>query len=81
MAAVALSYSGAARFGDEAGAVRGSHVFVSNLGVGPQYTANARWFRDRLQLDVVYLEGDMEAALARRLADDVLATLTAEEAP
>jgi hypothetical protein len=77
MAATALSYSGVARFGEAAARVRDSHVFVSNLGIGPEYTAQARWFRDRLQLDVVWLEPELDAARARTLAGDVLDTLAA----
>jgi hypothetical protein len=77
MAATALSYSGVARFGEAAARVRDSHVFVSNLGVGPEYTAQGRWFRDRLQLDVVWLEPELGDAQARTLAADVLDTLAA----
>lgn len=77
MAATAVSYSGVTRLGERYGSigVRGTHAFVSNLGLGPEYTAQARWFRNRLQLDVVYLESDMDEALARALADEVLDTL------
>jgi len=77
MAATAVSYSGVTRLGERYGSigVRGTHAFVSNLGLGPEYTAQARWFRNRLQLDVVYLESDMDETLARVLADEVLDTL------
>jgi len=82
MAASAVSYSGVARFGEGATGdgivtVRASHAFVSNLGLGPELTAQARWFRGRLQLDFVVLDADLDEERARTLVDDVLATLTA----
>jgi hypothetical protein len=85
MAAVALSYSGAVRLDSrvESGAdpeqirVRGMHGFVSNFGIGPEYTAQARLFDGELLLDIVYLDSDMDGTLARTMADDILATLEA----
>lgn len=89
MAAVALSYGGAVRLdaGVEGGVdsgpdaervrVRAMHAFVSNFGVGPEYTAQARLFGGELLLDIVYLESDMDNALAQIIADDVLETLGA----
>lgn len=74
MAATAVSYSGVARFGDR-DRLLGSHAFVSNLGLGPEYTTLARWFRDRLQLDILYLETDLDETRAQGLADDILRTL------
>jgi hypothetical protein len=58
--------------------VRGLRSFVSNLPEGPQYTAQARLFGGELLLDVVYLEADLDEALARAIAEDLLATLRAE---
>ena len=71
MAATAVSYLGVARLGDAAG-VRGLHAFVSNFALGPEYTALARIFDGELRLDVVYLDVDMDAALARELAEEIV---------
>lgn len=82
MAATALSYSGVAPLAPPAGALRlaDCHAFVSNLDLGPEYTALARLMDGRLQLDVVYLDSDMNEALAKELAADVLDTLRAAAA-
>lgn len=77
MSATAVSYSGAARLGRSFGSIelRGLHAFVSNFELGPEYTALARLFDGRLQLDVVYLDGDMDRPLAQAIADDILESL------
>jgi hypothetical protein len=81
MAATALSYVGPVALAAEGAGpmrVRGLRSFVSNLPEGPQYTAQARLFGGELLLDVVYLEADLDEALARAIAEDLLATLRAE---
>jgi len=77
MAATAVSYSGVTRLDRTFGPIelRGMHAFVSNFELGPEYTALARLLNGRLQLDVVYLEGDMDRALAQSIAGEILATL------
>ncbi len=73
MAHTAVSYSGVTRL--EARGVRGLHAFVSNLPVGPEYTALARMFEGEMLLDVLYLDTDLDAPRARAVADGILATL------
>ncbi len=77
MAATAVSYSGVDRLDRRYGSIglRGLNAFVANFGLGPEYTAMARLFNSALQLDAVYLDGDMDRALARAIADDILETL------
>jgi hypothetical protein len=76
MGTTALSYGGAVRL-----ALRGLHGFISNLAVGPEYTAQASLFGGELLLDVVYLDADMDRALAERIAGEALATLRAAGRP
>jgi hypothetical protein len=77
MAATAVSYSGPIRFGACYGSIglEGVHAFVSNFALGPEYTAQVKMFRGRLQLDVVYLDVDMGAELAEAIAAEILETL------
>lgn len=79
MAATAVSYSGVTRFAPGAGAirVRGMRAFVSNFGLGPEYTAQVRMLDGELLLDVVYLDADMDRPLAEEIAEEILATLRA----
>lgn len=83
MAATALSYAGPLRLRRdlrEPGApfrVRGLRSYVSNLAEGPEYTAQARLWDGGLQLDVVYLEADMDERRADEIAAEVLSTLRA----
>ena len=73
MAHTAVSYSGVTRL--DAAGVRGLHAFVSNLPVGPEYTALVRMFEGEMLLDVLYLDTDMDQARARAVADGILASL------
>lgn len=73
MAHTAVSYSGVTRL--DAEGVRELHAFVSNIPVGPEYTALARMFGGELLLDVLYLDTDMDPARARTVADGILAAL------
>ncbi len=82
MATTALSYTGAVRMGERYGelALRELHAFVSNFPRGPEYTAQARLFRGRLWLDILYLDADMAEREARAIADTMRALLTGEAA-
>jgi hypothetical protein len=71
MAATAVSYLGVARVAAEA-RVRDLHAFVSNFALGPEYTALARVFDGRLQVDILYLDVDMDGPLARTLAEEIV---------
>ncbi len=79
MAAAAVSYSGVDRLDRRFGVIelRGLHAFVANFELGPEYTAAARLLNGRLQLDGVYLEGDMDRPRAQAIADEIVATLCA----
>jgi hypothetical protein len=57
--------------------VRGLHVCVSNIPLGPEYVAHVRMFDRRLWWDIVYLDADMDASLARKIADEIFETLLA----
>jgi len=74
MAETALSYSGALRLAPAYGPfrVRGLHAFVSDIPVGPEFTALARLDGDHIQWDFLYLAEDMDRGEAEMLADDVL---------
>lgn len=77
MGTTAVSYTGAlplpARYG--AIALTGVHAFVSNIPLGPEYTAHVKLFADRLWLDILYLDADMDAPLARSLGTEVVRML------
>lgn len=77
MAATAVSYSGILRLDRTYGPIelRDLRSFVSNFELGPEYSALARLLHGRLQLDVVYLDGDMDRPFARAIASDIVAIL------
>lgn len=73
MGHAALSFSGdvplAQRYGDIG--FRGLHAFVSNLALGPVYTANVRIFHKQLCWDMVYLDKDLVGAQAAGIIDGI----------
>lgn len=82
MATIGMSYTGTLPFRlvHRALLLAEVHAFVSNLPVGPEYTAQARLFRGRLWLDIVYLDADMDANEARKIAEETQAILCADTA-
>lgn len=74
MAAAALAYTGPLKLPTAIGAVRirGVHSMVSNLDIGPEYTAQARLFDGRLSWDQIYLDSDMDQTTAAALTDEIL---------
>lgn len=74
MAHAALSYTGVASVAEQYGEIRlaGLHAWVSNFTLGPEYTAQARIYADRLVWDTLYLDSDMDAATAARLTEQML---------
>ncbi|MCP4202716.1 MAG: hypothetical protein GY769_12375 [bacterium] len=72
MSRLALSYTGAQPLGPRHGSLRLAelHAFVSNLPIGPEYTVQARIFRGRLWLDILYLDSDMDESEARAIAEE-----------
>jgi hypothetical protein len=79
MAHTALSYAGALRLRARYGplSVRGLNAFVASIPVGPEWTALARLYRDRLQCDFLYLAEDMDDAMAGAIAGEVIGELQA----
>jgi hypothetical protein len=77
MGSTALAYTGATPVGPRIGeiTVDGFHAFVSNLVLGPEYTAQARLFRGRLWWDAMYLDSDMDCAMATAITDEILERL------
>lgn len=73
MGSVALGYMGVPslerRYGDFS--VSGFHAFVSNFDMGPQYTAQAALFNGRLTWDVVYVDSEVDAETAGRMAASI----------
>jgi hypothetical protein len=82
MSTTALSYTGATTLPETGGdlEVREVHAFVSNFPLGPQYTAQARLFRGRLWLDILYLDSDMNKAEAQTVAYDMCSLLASQPA-
>jgi hypothetical protein len=81
MATTAVSYTGAVPQATRVGALEvvRIHAFVSNFPLGPEYTAQARYFRGRLWLDVVYLDNDVTGSQAEAIAASMRALLTEAE--
>ncbi len=79
LAATALSYSGVTDLPETYGHLRllGLHGFVSNHGLGPEYTAAVRLFRDELWWDGLYLDTDLDPAAAQAIGATILQRLSA----
>jgi len=77
--ATALSYSGVVslkkQYGDTK--VNGLHGFVSGYDLGPEMASQARLFNDQVWWDFIYLDTDMDAALAKKIIGEVKAILEA----
>jgi hypothetical protein len=73
MAATAISYSGPLDMPTSWGPfeLTGVHSFAANMTVGPEYSAHVRLFRGELWWDMMYLDSDMDAAGARRIAREI----------
>jgi hypothetical protein len=77
MAATALSYTGPVNLPavHESFVVTGLHAFTTNFALGPEYSALVHLFRGRLWCDILYLDSDMDAALALQIAQDMQGVL------
>jgi acyl carrier protein len=74
MGTTALSYTGPSRLPRRFGSIEVSSpdVFISNLTLGPEYTAQARLADGELHWNIVYLDCDMDRAMADRpTAEDI----------
>jgi len=78
MAQTAVSYTGSLELAPAYGETRvlGLHAFVSDIPLGPEFTAQVRLAGARLAWDVVYLDADFERPEAAALAEGVRAWLT-----
>lgn len=71
--ATALSYSGVVSLEKQYGEIEviGLHGFVSGYDLGPEMASQARLFNDRVWWDFIYLDTDMDAALAEKIIGEV----------
>jgi hypothetical protein len=51
--------------------VVGMHAFVSNFGLGPELASQARVFQNRLCVDLMYLDSDMDQEKAEEIANSI----------
>ena len=74
MGTTALSYLGAVNLQKRYGPtqVLGLHGFVSNNVLGPELAGFAKIVSGRLSWDILYLDSDMDRALAQGIADEIL---------
>jgi hypothetical protein len=77
MGTTALAYAGSPRLPRSFGSteVAGLEVFVSNLSLGPEFTAQVRLIDGELRWNIVYLDCDMDRATAENLAEEMLSSL------
>jgi len=50
-------------------------VFTSNFYLGPEYSAQTRYFNRQFYWDIIYLDSDMDDKQAGEIADDIIQTL------
>ncbi len=79
MGATALSYTGPDRVQRRFGSlsVTGVHGFVSNIPLGPEYTALVRLSDGALIWDIVYLDADLDRDAAQAVAREIQVALAA----
>lgn len=79
MGTTALVYTGVPKIDSAYGPlhVRALHAFVSNIDLGPEYSAQARIFGGELHWDVVYMDSDMDSNLANEIAQTMRRILLA----
>jgi len=77
LCASALTYSGvlplAERYGEFQ--IESIHGFISSFDLGPEVSAHALLFKDRLQIDFMFLETDMSRETAGNIVNEVKAIL------
>lgn len=79
MGTTALSYHGSIRFPSSFGKTRVTSVrgYISNLSLGPLFTASARIFKKKLLWDFLYMDSDMDFPSAQEIASEILGGLEA----
>ncbi len=77
MGAAALNYSGAVSLEMQYGNIKvtGLHAFLSSYDLGPEVSCQARLFKNELWLDFMFLESDMDRAMAEKIVGEVKAIL------
>jgi hypothetical protein len=77
MGTTALAYTGPPRLPRTLGSaeITGLEVFVSNLTLGPEFTAQVRLFDGELRWNILYLDCDLDRAAAESVADEMLSML------
>ena len=80
MAVTALNYSGPVSLQETYGDMRvvGARGFVSNFGLGPEFSAQTLMFRGKLFWNMLYLETDMNQETARMIADEIKGLLVSK---
>lgn len=77
LAATALNYSGVVPVQPVYGSIRvmGLHGFVSAYNLGPEFSAEARIFNNRLFWDFTYLEADISREEANAIVEEIKSIL------
>ncbi len=77
MGTTALAYAGPPRMPRVFGSteVIGLEVFVSNLTLGPEFTAQVRLIDGELRWNIVYLDCDLDRAKAEAISEEMLSLL------
>ncbi len=78
MGTTALSYAGPISVGQDYGSfrLRGLHAFTTNMTIGPEFSALARFFLGEIWLDLLYIDTDMSPETAGRIAEEMRRILT-----
>jgi NRPS condensation-like uncharacterized protein len=78
LANTALSFAGALDLEERLGpiAIHEVHAFITSNRMAPEFSAYGHLFRDRLSLDFMYLEADMDEDRAEALAIETVRLLT-----
>jgi hypothetical protein len=73
MGATALSFTGSPEIHLQYSGfqVKELHGFISNIDLGPEFSAQVQLFRDRLWWDMVYLDKDMDMDAAKQIANEI----------
>lgn len=73
MAATGLNYTAAVAMQKTYGEIKvtGLHAYISTMDIGPELSAQARIFNDQLWMDLMYLDSDMDASLAKKIRDEI----------
>lgn len=73
MAVTALNYSGAIPLQKSYGdiGVVGVRGFVSNFGLGPEFSAQTLIYNGKLSWNIIYLETDMNAETAKKITNEI----------